>query len=96
MVDRFTHYASGMPWEIIGLIGLICVPVAFFSFLIFAWVKATQQKQVLRYTDPMRAMELTGRVRQLKVRGREEEAVRLVHEELGMEVDKARRWVKSI
>jgi hypothetical protein len=79
-------------WETIGLIG---VPVAFFSFLIFVWVKATRQKQVLRYTDPIRAMELTGRVRQLKVRGREE-AVRLVHEELAMEIDKARSWVKSI
>jgi hypothetical protein len=80
-------------WEAVGLIG---VPVAFFSFLIFIWVKATRQKQVLRYTDPIRAMELTGRVRQLKVRGQEEEAVRLVHEELAMEIDKARSWVKSI
>ncbi|MGW4641851.1 hypothetical protein ACWEN6_25260 [Sphaerisporangium sp. NPDC004334] len=59
-------------------------------------VKSVRQRRILKYTDPVRAMDLIGRVRQLKVRGREADAVLLVHEELAMPADKARSWVKSI
>ncbi|MEV6034067.1 hypothetical protein AB0L65_23140 [Nonomuraea sp. NPDC052116] len=71
----------------------------FISFWIFFIVKATQafrQRRVLKYTDAIRATEITGRVRQLKVRGREEEAIQLVQEELAMPPGVARSWVKCI
>ncbi|MEV1239095.1 hypothetical protein ACIBO2_18535 [Nonomuraea sp. NPDC050022] len=71
----------------------------FLSFLIY-WVlqlvKVMRQRRIHKYTDPMRAMDITGRVRQLKVRGDEDEAVRLVQDELAMPMAKARSWVKSI
>lgn len=59
-------------------------------------VRVFRQRQVLRYIDRIRAEELTGRVRQLKVRGQEEQAVQLVRGELGMPVRAARSWVKSV
>jgi hypothetical protein len=79
------------------------VPLAFFGlfacFLVF-WVvgvvRILRQRRVLKYTDAMRATELTGRVRQLKVRGYEEQAIRLVREELAMPEKLARSWVRSI
>jgi hypothetical protein len=39
---------------------------------------------------------LTGRVRQLKVRGYEEQAIQLVQKERAMPPKAARSWVKSI
>ncbi|MFC4059542.1 hypothetical protein ACFOWE_14660 [Planomonospora corallina] len=79
-----------------GIFGIIFAFIAFFTLLALMWAKATRQKQVPGYTDPIRALELTGRVRQLKVRGREEEAVRLVEDELAMPADQARSWVRSV
>ncbi|WP_431917291.1 hypothetical protein [Nonomuraea jabiensis] len=73
--------------------------VVFVSLWILFIVKAIQsfrQRRVLKYTDAVRATELTGRVRQLKVRGREEAAIQLVQEELAMPPHVARSWVKSI
>ncbi|MEU6789976.1 hypothetical protein ABZ912_63285 [Nonomuraea angiospora] len=71
----------------------------FACFLIF-WVvgvvRTLRQRRVLKYTDAVSATELTGRVRQLKVRGYEEQAIRLVQEELAMPPKAARSWVKSI
>ncbi|MEU4540408.1 hypothetical protein AB0G15_36765 [Streptosporangium sp. NPDC023825] len=80
------------------------VPILLFGGLFIAimttWAvlltKYLRQRRVLKYTDPLRAMDIIGRVRQLKVRGREEEAVLLVHNELAMPVDQAQSWVKSI
>ncbi|MGW6501521.1 hypothetical protein [Nonomuraea angiospora] len=34
-------------------------------------IRGLRQRRVLKYTDAIRATEITGRVRQLKVRGRE-------------------------
>ncbi|NUW33405.1 hypothetical protein HTZ77_18500 [Nonomuraea sp. SMC257] len=59
-------------------------------------IRTFKQRRVLRYTDRFRAEELTGRVRQLKVRGYEEQAVQLVQVELGMPAKAARSWVKSL
>jgi hypothetical protein len=74
-------------------IGLfICLLV----FFVVSLIKMLRQRRVLKYTDPMRAMDIIGRVRQLKVRGQEEEAVLLVQNELAMPADEARSWVKSI
>ncbi|MEV4577592.1 hypothetical protein AB0K16_30550 [Nonomuraea jabiensis] len=73
--------------------------VVFVSLWILFIVKAIQsfrQRRVLKYTDVVRATELTGRVRQLKVRGHEEAAIQLVQEELAMPPNVARSWVKSI
>ncbi|MFI6910290.1 hypothetical protein ACIBKY_54215 [Nonomuraea sp. NPDC050394] len=59
-------------------------------------IRVFRQRRVLRYTDRFRAEELTGRVRQLKVRGYEEQAIQLVQVELGMPAKAARSWVRSI
>ncbi|MEU4540287.1 hypothetical protein AB0G15_36155 [Streptosporangium sp. NPDC023825] len=84
-----------MDYSVIPLVfGLFFV--TFIIFWIFTLVKILRQRRVLKYTDPLRDMEITGRVRQLKVRGNEEEAVQLVQNELAMPVGKARAWVKSI
>ncbi|MEU1725343.1 hypothetical protein [Nonomuraea sp. NPDC005692] len=81
--------------EIIGLV----VPGLFVCVLVL-WavgvIRIFRQRRVLRWTDRFRAEELTGRVRQLKVRGYEEQAIQLVQHELGMPARKARSWVKSI
>ncbi|WP_084195834.1 hypothetical protein [Streptosporangium amethystogenes] len=79
---------------VFGLFGLLFV--GFIIFWIFTLVKLLRQRRVLKYTDPVRAMDIIGRVRQLKVRGHEEEAIRLVQSELAMPADTARSWVKSI
>jgi hypothetical protein len=70
--------------------------VCFIIFFVVSLIRTLRQRRVLKYTDPVRAMDIIGRVRQLKVRDQEEEAVLLVHNELAMPVDKARSWVKSI
>jgi hypothetical protein len=81
--------------EIIGLV----VPGLFICGLVL-WavglIRVFRQRRVLRYTDRFRAEELTGRVRQLKVRGYEEQAIQLVQVELGMPANTARSWVRSI
>ncbi|MER7367622.1 hypothetical protein [Nonomuraea wenchangensis] len=71
----------------------------FFSLWILFFVKLVQsfrQRRVLKYTDAVRATELVGRVRRLKVRGHEEQAIQLVQDELAMPPKAARSWVKSI
>ncbi|MGW4637068.1 hypothetical protein ACWEN6_01000 [Sphaerisporangium sp. NPDC004334] len=68
----------------------------FLVFFVLTLIKTLRQRRVLKYTDPLRAMDILGRVRQLKVRGQEEAAVLLVQNELAMPADKARSWVKSI
>ncbi|SEU46080.1 hypothetical protein [Nonomuraea wenchangensis] len=71
----------------------------FFSLWILFFVKLVQsfrQRRVLKYTDAVRATELVGCVRQLKVRGHEEQAIQLVQDELAMPPKAARSWVKSI
>ncbi|SDH05173.1 hypothetical protein [Nonomuraea jiangxiensis] len=73
--------------------------LAFVSLGILFVVKLIQgvrQRRVLKYTDVLRATELVGRVRQLKVRGHEEQAIKMVQEELAMPARAARSWVKSI
>ncbi|MEU6726499.1 hypothetical protein ABZ917_22600 [Nonomuraea wenchangensis] len=83
------------------------IPLVFLTlfgcFLVFwivgvvrAVVQLRLQRRVLKYTDVIRATELSGRVRQLKVRGYEEQAVRMVQEELAMPEELARSWVKSM
>ncbi|WP_031161875.1 hypothetical protein [Streptosporangium roseum] len=79
-----------LPAVFIGL--LVC----FLLFFVVTLIKTLRQRRVLKYTDPMRAMDIIGRVRQLKIRGQEEEAVFLVQNELAMPADEARSWVKSI
>ncbi|WP_433372114.1 hypothetical protein [Streptosporangium sp. CA-115845] len=83
-----------LPFIFIGL--FVTLFVCLFIFFIVLMVKGIRQRRVLKYTDPMRAMDIIGRVRQLKVRGNEEEAVLLVQSELAMPADEARSWVKSI
>jgi hypothetical protein len=70
--------------------------VVFLSVWVWQVIKIMRQRRVLKYTDPLRALEITGRVRRLKVRGHEEEAVLLVQNELAMPASKARSWVKSV
>ncbi|MEV4183616.1 hypothetical protein AB0J28_19510 [Streptosporangium canum] len=70
--------------------------ICFLVFFVISLIKTLRQRRVLKYTDPMRAMDIIGRVRQLKVRGQEEAAVLLVQNELAMPGDEARSWVKSI
>ncbi|MEU7833295.1 MULTISPECIES: hypothetical protein [unclassified Nonomuraea] len=77
----------------LGFLGLFA---CFLVFWVVMVVRILRQRRVLKYTDAVRATELTGRVRQLKVRGYEEQAVRLVQEELAMPPKVARSWVKSI
>ncbi|AQZ64641.1 unnamed protein product [[Actinomadura] parvosata subsp. kistnae] len=85
-----------------GLLGGAFVAVfvtLFVSFVIMFVVKAVQSwriRRVLKYTDVLRATDLIGRVRQLKVRGHEEAAVRLVQDELAMPPRTARSWVRSV
>lgn len=83
-----------IPFIFIGL--FVAFFVCLFIFFIVLAVKGIRQRRVLKYTDPTRAMDLIGRVRQLKVRGNEEEAVLLVQSEPAMPADEARSWVKSI
>ncbi|HUR05045.1 MAG TPA: hypothetical protein VM347_21055 [Nonomuraea sp.] len=70
--------------------------IGFIIVWVVQLVRVMRQRRIHKYTDPMRAMDITGRVRQLKVRGDEDEAVRLVQDELAMPMNKARSWVKSI
>lgn len=70
--------------------------VTFWISFIVAAVRSFRQRRVLKYTDTVRATELTGRVRQLKVHGREAYAIQLVQDELSMPAKLARSWVKSI
>ncbi|MEU4227218.1 hypothetical protein AB0F17_23235 [Nonomuraea sp. NPDC026600] len=70
--------------------------VAFWISFVVVAVRGLRQRRVLKYTDAVRATELTGRVRQLKVRGREAYAIQLVQDELAMPEKLARSWVKSI
>ncbi|WP_228638842.1 hypothetical protein [Microtetraspora sp. AC03309] len=79
---------------------LFVLPGVLFGVAFLLWLtrlsKILRQRRVLKYVDPMRAMDLTGRVRQLKVRGREEEAVILVQDEIGMDERTARSWVRCL
>ncbi|ACZ86578.1 hypothetical protein [Streptosporangium roseum] len=70
--------------------------VCFLLFFVATLIKTLRQRRVLKYTAPMRAMDIIGRVRQFKVRGQDEEAVLLVQSELAMPADEAPPWVKSI
>lgn len=82
-------------FEIVGLAvpGLfLCV----FVLWVVGVIRTFRQRRVLRYIDRFRAEELTGRVRQLKVRRYEEQAIQLAQVELGMPAKAARSWVKSI
>ncbi|MEU4834318.1 hypothetical protein [Streptosporangium sp. NPDC023615] len=83
-----------LPFIFVGL--FVTLFVCLFIFFVVLMVKGIRQRRVLKYTDPVRAMDIVGRVRQLKVRGNEEEAVLLVQNELAMPADEARSWVKSI
>ncbi|MEV5495833.1 hypothetical protein AB0M50_10580 [Nonomuraea fuscirosea] len=83
-----------IPVVVPGLIAAIFI--AFWIFFIFKLVQSFRQRRVLKYTDALRATELVGRVRQLKVRGHEEQAIQLVQDELAMPPKVARSWVKSI
>jgi hypothetical protein len=78
----------------IGLffLGFVSLGILFFVRL----VQSFRQRRVLKYTDPVRATELVGRVRQLKVRGHAEEAIQIVQDELAMPPKVARSWVKCI
>ncbi|WP_433514201.1 hypothetical protein ACQP2T_00385 [Nonomuraea sp. CA-143628] len=77
-------------------LAFIGVMICFVALWVVGMFRTFRQRRVLRYTDRIRAEELTGRVRQLKVRGHEEQAIQLVQHELGMSAMKARSWVKSI
>ncbi|MEV4370604.1 hypothetical protein AB0J71_26275 [Nonomuraea sp. NPDC049637] len=81
--------------EIVGFVvpGLFICGLALWTV---GMIRVFRQRRILRYTDRFRAEELTGRVRQLKIRGDEEQAVRLTQVELGMSVNLARSWVRSI
>ncbi|MET8007774.1 hypothetical protein [Nonomuraea glycinis] len=74
------------------VLGFVSMSIAFFVKL----VQGGRQRRVLKYTDALRATELVGRVRQLKVRGHEEQAIQLVQDELAMPPKVARSWVKSV
>jgi hypothetical protein len=81
--------------EIIGFV----VPGLFICGLVLwtvGMIRVFKRRRVLRYTDRFRAEELTGRVRQLKVRGYEEQAIQLAQAELGMPATVARSWVRSV
>ncbi|MFF4193341.1 hypothetical protein [Nonomuraea sp. NPDC001831] len=87
----FSELVSGV---FVGLFVLV-----FVSLWILFFVKLVQnarRRRVLKYTDAIRATELVGRVRQMKVRGQQEQAVQLVQDELAMPAEVARSWVKSI
>ncbi|WP_433348309.1 hypothetical protein ACQP25_33380 [Microtetraspora malaysiensis] len=75
---------------------LFVLPGALMLFLLTRLVKIIRQRRVLKYVDPMWAMDLMGRVRQLKVRGMEEDAVLLVQDEIGMDEHTARSWVRCV
>ncbi|MGA5761759.1 hypothetical protein [Nonomuraea bangladeshensis] len=83
-----------IPLALLALFG--CFLVFWIVGVVRAVVQLRLQRRVLKYTDVMRATELSGRVRQLKVRGYEEQAVRMVQEELAMPKELARSWVKSM
>jgi hypothetical protein len=74
------------------VLGFVSMSIAFFVKL----VQGGRQRRVLQYTDALRATELVGRVRQLKVRGHEEQAIQLVQDELAMPPKVARSWVKAV
>ncbi|MEU0566800.1 hypothetical protein ABZ297_15610 [Nonomuraea sp. NPDC005983] len=74
----------------------LVVFVAMWILFIVKLVQSFRQRRVLKYTDAVSATELVGRVRQLKVRGYEEQAILMVHDELAMPLKVARSWVKSI
>ncbi|MEW9554582.1 hypothetical protein [Nonomuraea sp. NPDC050783] len=81
--------------EIIGFVvpGMLICGLAWWTA---GLIRILRQRRALRYTDRFRAEELTGRVRRLKVRGYEEQAIQLAQAELGMPVNVARSWVRSI
>ncbi|GGO78618.1 hypothetical protein [Nonomuraea cavernae] len=83
-----------IPVVVPGLFAVLFI--AFWIFFIFKLVQSFRQRRVLKYTDALRATELVGRVRQLKVRGYEEQAIQLVQDELAMPPKVARSWVKSV
>ncbi|MFG2077729.1 hypothetical protein [Nonomuraea maritima] len=85
--------------EIGTIVFLPLFALVFVSGWIIFMVKLVQgirQRQVLKYTDLLRATELVGRVRQLKVRGHEDQATELVQDELAMSEKVARSWAKSV
>ncbi|MEU4574843.1 MULTISPECIES: hypothetical protein [Nonomuraea] len=78
----------------VGVFALVFISL-WILFLV-SMIKGVRQRRVLKYTDTFRATELIGRIRQLKVRGQEEQAIQLVQDELAMPPKVARSWVKSV
>lgn len=83
-----------IPAVTVGLFAVIFISLWMLFFV--KLVQSFRQRRVLKYTDSVRATELVGRVRQLKVRGYEEQAIQLVQNELAMPRKVARSWVKSV
>ncbi|MFF0776601.1 hypothetical protein ACFYUK_47520 [Nonomuraea wenchangensis] len=74
----------------------ILIFVSGWILFVVSGIRHFRRTRVFKYTDPLRATELVGRVRQLKVRGHEEQAIQLVQDELAMPHKAARSWVKSV
>ncbi|MFI6741509.1 tyrosine-type recombinase/integrase [Nonomuraea sp. NPDC050451] len=99
-LGRCLHRKGGRTYDhfMVDLVPLVFIGlmICFVALWVVGMFRTFRQRRVLRYTDRIRAEELTGRVRQLKVRGHEEQAIQLVQHELAMSAMKARSWVKSI